>query len=422
MGNRARIPSQRALMAKETAELRRNQKGTKAKAVTIQNSGRKSWADEVEEVTEKQRKKSSVWDNFDIAKISNAGYKLEYVQPRKIGENQIIEIEVDDTSSEVEYWKNAVICYVLGAHPPFTVIQGYIQRIWGKHGVDRIVMLKNGVIVVRFDTAIGKQEVIEGGIYHFDNKPLIVKGWTPELEFTKEELLTVPIWIKLPDLDFKYWSQRVLSKIGSLIGKPLMVDQNTEKRIGLKFARLLVEVEMNTKLPDKISFKNEKGNIVEQEVTYDWKPSLCKHCFKYGHEEDVCRIKKKNQKIDTINKTKVVANIQGEKQDQAQNTGQDNKETQKTGSNEGMNNAGKEGKKKNQQYVIKNQWKQKGKEGEQEWQTPHKCGKIVEVQQKQMEESNSFQILNKHEERIMSTEEQEIRNVGGTNIPHNGDG
>ncbi|XP_019254302.1 PREDICTED: uncharacterized protein LOC109233022 [Nicotiana attenuata] len=44
--------------------------------------GRKSWADEAEEVNEEQGKKSSVWDNFDIAKISNAGYKLEYVQPK----------------------------------------------------------------------------------------------------------------------------------------------------------------------------------------------------------------------------------------------------------------------------------------------------------------------------------------------------
>lgn len=47
------------------------------------------------------------------------------------------------------------------------------------------------------------------------------------------------IWIKFPGLDFKYWSKKGLSKIG----KPLMVDQNTEDRNGLNFARLLVEVQ-----------------------------------------------------------------------------------------------------------------------------------------------------------------------------------
>lgn len=75
---------------------------------------------------------------------------------------------------------------------------------------------------------------------------------------TREELHTVPIWVKLPGLDFKYWSPKGLSKIGSLNGKPLMVDQNTEKKIGLNFASLLIKVYIDTALPEKIAFKNDK--------------------------------------------------------------------------------------------------------------------------------------------------------------------
>lgn len=75
--------------------------------------------------------------------------------------------------------------------------------------------------------------------------------------------------MKLPGLDFKYCSPKGLSKIGSLIGKPLMVDQNTERKLGLSFARLLIEVEMKVKLPDKVSFKNERGELIEQKVQYD---------------------------------------------------------------------------------------------------------------------------------------------------------
>lgn len=48
-----------------------------------------------------------------------------------------------------------------------------------------------------------------------------------------------------------------------------MVDQNTEKKIGLNFARLIVEVGMDARLPDSISFKNKKGLLVEQKVTYE---------------------------------------------------------------------------------------------------------------------------------------------------------
>ncbi|CAN4113882.1 unnamed protein product [Withania somnifera] len=98
---------------------------------------------------------------------------------------------------------------------------------------------------------MGKNEVLQAGIFHFDSKSFIVKAWNPEIDFSREELHTVPLWIKLPSLDFKYWSPKGLSRLGSLIGKPLMVDQNTERKTGL-FARLMVEVDMDADLPETI--------------------------------------------------------------------------------------------------------------------------------------------------------------------------
>ncbi|XP_060175300.1 uncharacterized protein LOC132606018 [Lycium barbarum] len=71
-----------------------------------------------------------------------------------------------------------------------------------------------------------------------------------------------------------------------------MVDQNTEKKRGLNFARLLVEVDIDSPLPEKVRFLNERGNMVEQKVQYDWKPTLFKCCQKFGHGEGECRKKK----------------------------------------------------------------------------------------------------------------------------------
>ncbi|KAH0709161.1 hypothetical protein KY284_010588 [Solanum tuberosum] len=165
-------------------------------------------ADEVEDEANALVKKKSIWDDFYIAKLANAGYKLEYVTPTKKGE--IVEIEMEEIRSEITYWGNVVVCYEFGAHPPFTVIQGYIQRLWGSMG----------------------------GIFHFDNKPFIVKEWTLEVEFTKVELQIVLIWVKFPGLDFKYWSREGLSKI----------------------------VEMETQVLVVVKFKKEKGRLVEQHV------------------------------------------------------------------------------------------------------------------------------------------------------------
>ncbi|MCD7447783.1 hypothetical protein HAX54_034768 [Datura stramonium] len=64
-------------------------------------SSKISWADEVER--QQNMKKVSVWDKFDIAKMSNAGFKLEFVEPTKHGESSICAIEIDDISTEIEF-------------------------------------------------------------------------------------------------------------------------------------------------------------------------------------------------------------------------------------------------------------------------------------------------------------------------------
>lgn len=52
-----------------------------------------SWADEVKAMESQRNAKdtspirnASVWDNFDISKISNAGFKLEFISPVKVGD------------------------------------------------------------------------------------------------------------------------------------------------------------------------------------------------------------------------------------------------------------------------------------------------------------------------------------------------
>lgn len=46
------------------------------------------------------------------------------------------------------------------------------------------------------------------------------------------------------------------------------MDLNTERKVGLQFSRILVEVELEAKLPDTVLFRNEKGQFIEQRVNY----------------------------------------------------------------------------------------------------------------------------------------------------------
>lgn len=52
---------------------------------------------------------------------------------------------------------SAVVCYVLGANPPLSVMEGYFKRIWGKLGLDKIAFMGKGIFIVRFTTVEGEQ-------------------------------------------------------------------------------------------------------------------------------------------------------------------------------------------------------------------------------------------------------------------------
>ena len=45
-------------------------------------------------------------------------------------------VDFDDVKDEINYWQQAVLCFVLGANPPFAVVQGFIQKKWFAYELD----------------------------------------------------------------------------------------------------------------------------------------------------------------------------------------------------------------------------------------------------------------------------------------------
>jgi len=99
----------------------------------------------------------------------------------------------------------------------------------------------------------------------------------------------IPVWIRLMNLDIKYWGQNALTKIAGMVGNPLKADRATTQKQRLQFARILVEVEPDQMYPDMVMFENECGAIIEQEVRYEWKPVFYKACGNFRHDIRECR-------------------------------------------------------------------------------------------------------------------------------------
>ncbi|KAL2895004.1 6 7-dimethyl-8-ribityllumazine synthase [Bienertia sinuspersici] len=71
----------------------------------------------------------------------------------------------------------------------------------------------NDIFFVQFSTKENKNAVLTSRYYFFDCKPLIVKPWTPEFDYSKEDIKKVPIWSRLPNLEIKYWRGHSLYRI-----------------------------------------------------------------------------------------------------------------------------------------------------------------------------------------------------------------
>uniref|UniRef100_A0A803QP39 DUF4283 domain-containing protein n=1 Tax=Cannabis sativa TaxID=3483 RepID=A0A803QP39_CANSA len=83
-----------------------------------------------------------------------------------------------------------------------------------------------------------------------------------------------------------YWGNKCrLSAIVSTIGKHISTDKVTRERSMVKFARVLVEMEITDKPLRVIHFLNEHGQLIEQVVEYEWLSVRCKACQGYGIEK-----------------------------------------------------------------------------------------------------------------------------------------
>ena len=141
-------------------------------------------------------------------------------------------------------------------------MQGFIRRIRGAYEIDKILLVRKGVLMVRFQNIQDKITVERRGFYYFDGKLVVVKGWNPQMDLQTENIKSPPIWIQLPKLDIKFWGTESLSKIGSTLEISLKIDRYTKDKMMIKYARILIDMPLDGQFPDYIEFFNEEEVLI----------------------------------------------------------------------------------------------------------------------------------------------------------------
>uniref|UniRef100_A0A803QBA8 Uncharacterized protein n=1 Tax=Cannabis sativa TaxID=3483 RepID=A0A803QBA8_CANSA len=78
-------------------------------------------------------------------------------------------------------------------------------------------------------------------VAHFDNKPVIMRPWSPDLDVAKLNK-SVPVSVKIHGLGLPYWGMNYLISLVSTISTLIVVDQITKDCSQAQFAPVLVDI------------------------------------------------------------------------------------------------------------------------------------------------------------------------------------
>ncbi|XP_062170376.1 uncharacterized protein LOC133876108 [Alnus glutinosa] len=153
--------------------------------------------------------------------------------------------------------------------------------------------MENGMFIFRMQDEASCDEILESKIWHVSNKPLILRKWQPGMQLLKLNLSSVLVWVKIMHLPIEYWTPKGLSYVASGIGNPIFADKVIEERKRLGFARVLVEIDVDSTCPKELTICRNNGAVINVGVEYPWLPPKCSTCGHFGHATYACAKKEK---------------------------------------------------------------------------------------------------------------------------------
>lgn len=232
----------------------------------------------------------------------SSGTKLEYFPPQLGAGNgiPIIKPPKEFLISSQKAWTSSLVGYFVGANLPFKLVEEEAKRLWLHLGFNKLYMVKRGFFVFKFNSEVDRNRILASGPWHFKRNQIILEQWYEGKKLEKSGFTKLPVWVKIYDIPYSYWSLKGLSHVASGIGKPLQLDPITNKLEPLPFAKVLVEAKADVPLPSMLSVTviNSDGiseSLIQTKVEYFNKPPQCSVCKVFGHSPTKCPLNPKPQ-------------------------------------------------------------------------------------------------------------------------------
>lgn len=242
--------------------------------------------------------KTAPWVNlFKDNRSPEEGIKLKYIkdQPDII---TVEETDLVDIEKKIGY---CAVGYIAGRFPGKQALLAMCNNWKVEY---QYYVHRSGWLIFKFKDMASRASVLQGGPYFVFGRPLMLKEMPKCFEFDESEISTIPVWITLPGLPLDMWTDNMLNKIVSKIGVPISTDRLTATQDCLSYARVLVEVDVSKELIHSVTMNMINNKVRVQEVEYEHVPKFCATCRVFGHSTIDCKITKRGNKQNLVQKTK----------------------------------------------------------------------------------------------------------------------
>jgi hypothetical protein len=186
----------------------------------------------------------------------------------------------EDFGELKDIWKLCLIGYSSGKTPGYTIIGKFMAHVWKCNVTLHLHDL--GWLIFRFSSEADMLHVLDRGPYSVQGQLLVLKPMPSFFDFGKPDLSSAPVWVRFPNLPLECWSQTCLSKISSVIRKPIRSDDPINSMSRVSFTTVLIEVDLYADLLRFVKISMPDGTTINQRVVYEFLPKLCSHCHMPG--------------------------------------------------------------------------------------------------------------------------------------------
>ena len=170
-------------------------------------------------------------------------------------------------------------------------VSEFAFKIWGKRGLKNVFQKDNCTYLFKFVDTRSRDDALARGTWYVGRRPMVVTCWGQKPG--TDNITTMPLWIKLSNIPDSYWTVEGLSRLASVVGKPLSADALTSKLELLPFARLQVLYNLGDPMPDSILASvldpiTEERSEVKVLISYPVRPLFCSGCKSLGHTVGAC--------------------------------------------------------------------------------------------------------------------------------------